>query len=94
MPGLIGWRRNEWAFIDEELCRLVNWLRATGYRRTLEVELQVAEVQDDPGQYGFTKLLPKFKEEGVVTVLDAAHGDRLLYSSIQQLIAQVEERFV
>ena len=63
--------------VDEQLCELVDRLRAMGYRRTLEVELRIREIGSDPGSYGFATLLPRFREKGVVMVVDAAHGDRL-----------------
>ena len=45
----------------------MNRLRATGYRRTLEVELRLmkfmkAEAEDDTGKYDFTMFLPEFRE--------------------------------
>ena len=70
-----------WGLIDEQLCRLVDRLCATGYCRTLNVELQLMDIDDDPGDYDFTKFLPGFREKGVVTIIDVAHGDRLLHSS-------------
>ena len=71
----------EWTLLDEELCGLVDRLRATGYRHILEAELRLTKIEDDPGAWDFTKFLPKFREKGAVTVVDAAHGDRLLHSS-------------
>jgi len=74
-------RMKEWFFIDEELCVLVDRLRTTGYRHTLEAELRLKKIKDDPGRWDFTKFLPEFRGKGIVTVVDAAHGDRLLHSS-------------
>ena len=75
-------RRTEaWGLIDEELCMLVDRLRGTGYRHTLEVELRLTQVGDGPEEYDFTQLLPEFTEKGIVTIIDVFHGNRLLYSS-------------
>ena len=71
-----------WAPIDGQLCGLVGQLCVMGYRHTLEVELQLTKVEDHPGYCDFTRFLPEFREKGVVTIIDAAHGDRLLHSSI------------
>ena len=70
-----------WALIDKELCGLVNRLRATGYRHTLEVELRITRVGGDIGMYDFTELLAEFREKGVVTVIDAFRGNRVLHCS-------------
>ena len=71
----------EWAVIDEGLCELVDRLRAAGYRHTLEAELRLTGIGDDPGRWDFTMFLPEFREKGIVTVVDTAHGDRVLHSS-------------
>ena len=70
-----------WTVIDQQLCRLVDRLCATGYRFTLEAELQLMEIGDDPGKYDFTLFLPGFSEKGIVVVIDAVHDDRILYSN-------------
>jgi len=70
-----------WTLIDKQLYDLVARLGRTGHRRTLEVEVRFTEIDGDPGKYEFTKFLPKFREKGVVTIVDAAH-DRVLHSSI------------
>ena len=70
-----------WGFVDEQLCGLVDRLRTAGYNRTLEVKLRLAKYEGDPGEYDFTKFLPGFREKGVVTIIDAFHGNRLLHSS-------------
>lgn len=72
----------EWALIDEQLCGLVHRLRAAGCRHTLEAELRLTKISD-PEKYDFTKVFPEFREKGVVTVIDAVHGNRLLHSSIR-----------
>ena len=71
----------DWGFVDKQLCELVGRLRATGYRHILEVELRLMAVDDEPGDWDFTKFLLEFREKGVVTVIDATDGDRLLHSS-------------
>jgi len=70
-----------WVPIDEHLCRLVDWLRLVGYRHIPEVELQLTMIVDHHGERTFTKFLPGFREVGIVTIKDAAHPDRVLYSS-------------
>jgi len=76
-------RAEQWDTIDKGLCGLVDRLRATGYGHTLEVELRFTEVRSDVWKHDFTKFLPKFREKGVVTVIDAVHNDRILHSSTQ-----------
>ena len=71
----------QWALIDEQLCGLVDRLRGMGYHHTLEAELRFTKIGDDPDKYDFAKILPEFRRKGVVTVIDAVHGDRLLHSS-------------
>ena len=73
----------DWGLADKQLCELVDRLRATGHRHTLEVELRLTAVDDDPGDWDFTKFLSEFGEKGVVTIIDATADDRLLYSSTQ-----------
>ena len=70
-----------WALIDQHLCRLVDRLRATGYCFTLEAELRLTDIGDDPGKYDFTLFLPEFSEKGIVIIVDAVHGNRVLYST-------------
>ena len=69
--------------IDKELCRLVDRLRATGYRHTLEVELRLTKIGHDVRKCVFTKFLPEFREKGIVTIVGGEHGDRVLHSSAQ-----------
>ena len=75
------WGTRPW--IDRQLCKLVDRLRVAGYRHTLEVELRLTAIEDDCGGYDFTELfdLSEFRERGIVTIIDAVHGDRLLHSS-------------
>ena len=61
-----------WTSIDEQLCRLVDRLRATGYLHTLGVELRPKKPGNDPGEYDPTIFLPKCREKGTVTVLRAS----------------------
>jgi len=69
-----------WASIDKQLCELVTRLGAAGYRHTLEVEVRLTELNDDRRRYKFTEFLPEFRENGVVTIIDAA-CDLVLHSS-------------
>lgn len=71
----------EWVLIDEQLCGLVDRLCVTGYRHTLEVELRFTDIWGDFGEYDFTKVLPEFREKGVVTIIDTAQNDRVLHRS-------------
>jgi len=75
-------RMKEWAYVDKELCKLVDRLRERGYRHTLAVELQTMTVGDNPGKYDFTSFLPEFREKGIVAIVDTAQGDRILHSSV------------
>ena len=75
-------KMEEWGLIDKQLCGLADRLRAMGCCRTLEAELRLTKVRDSPGKYDFTQFLPEFREKGIVTIIDAAHGDRLLHSSV------------
>ena len=70
-----------WASIDKQLCGLVERLRLMGYHHTLEAELRLETAEDYPGEHTFTRFLPGFREKGTVTIKDAAHRDRVLYSS-------------
>ena len=74
-----------WALIDEQLCRLVDWLRARGCHRTLEVELQLMKARGSPVKHGFTDLLPSFREKGVMIITDASDKNRVLHSSNRDL---------
>ena len=40
------------------------------------------KMENDPGEYDFIGFLPEFREKGVVTIIDAVHGNRLLHSSV------------
>jgi len=71
----------EWALFDEQLCQLMDRLRPTGYHHTLEAELRLTEIRRDFDQCDFTMFLPKFREKGIVTIVDAVDGNRLLHSS-------------
>jgi len=70
-----------WTWIDEELCRLVDRLCAMGYCHTLEAELRFLRTTRVTKEHGLTKVLPKFKEKGVVTVFDAHLGEYVFNSS-------------
>ena len=78
------WKLGEWGPIDEQLCGVVDQLRSTGCNRTLEVELRLTKIGSDIGRYGFAKFLPEFRKKGVVTIIDAVHGDRVVHSSTRR----------
>ena len=59
-----------WASVDKHLCEVVDLLRAMGHRHMLEVELRFAELGVDPSWNKFTYVLPRFREKGIVTVID------------------------
>ncbi|KAF9783870.1 hypothetical protein BJ322DRAFT_1067469 [Thelephora terrestris] len=60
-----------WGPLDKELCQLVTRLGRAGYRRSLEVELRPSKIRDGdfrPRKIDFTRVLPKFRERGFVTI--------------------------
>ena len=69
--------------VDEQLCRVVDRIHSMGCSRTLEVELRFTEYGSDVEKYGFAKILPEFREMGIVTIIDTTHADRVLHSSAQ-----------
>ena len=71
----------DWPPVDELLCQLVDQLHATRPNHTLEVELRLTGIYGDTEGYNFNVFLPKFREKGVVTIVDVAHGDRVLHFS-------------
>ena len=73
-------RMERWASVDKHLCEVVDRLRAMGYRHTLEVQLRFTHVED-PSKNGSTKVLPGFREKGVVAIIDDACGDLIYRSS-------------
>ena len=75
-------RMGLWAWIDKQLSKLVDRLRAMGHSHTLEAELRFTQLKGDLSEYDFTKFLPQFREKGVLTVTDAAHGGSVVHSSI------------
>ena len=79
--GVFARKIEGWDLIDAHLCSLVDRLRAVGYHHTLEVELRLMKTGDFPGKLGFSRLLPAFREEGVVTITDAALGGRAVHCS-------------
>ena len=73
----------KWASIDEHMCGLVDRLRAMEYHHTLEAELRFRpQGGDDIVMYDFSRFFPKFREKGIVTVVDIVHGDRIFHSSV------------
>ena len=69
---------------DDHLCELVDRLRRIGYRHTLEAKLLFELAEDDVSGIDFTAFLPRFREKGVVTIVDDAR-DRILHSSARSL---------
>ena len=65
---------------DEQLCELVDRLRRMGHRHTLEAKLRFEFTEDDVSGIDFTAFLPRFREKGIVTIVDDA-CNRILYSS-------------
>ena len=76
-----GLRVEFWSTLDAELNGLVDRLRASGYRYTLELVLQhdryFARMVSAAGPDGF---LQKFREKGRVTISESRSG-RILYCS-------------
>ena len=69
-------------WLDKQLCEVVDRLRATGHRHTLEVELRFINLKCDLSEMCFTELLSEFREKGAVTVMDFTCGYvRVLHSS-------------
>ena len=66
-----------WTSIDEQLCGLVDQLRGSGYRHTLEVEVGFAKIVEYPGRHDPANFLPEFRGKGIVTIIDVSSGDRL-----------------
>ena len=66
----------KWTSVDEQLCGLVDKLRARGYHHILEVELEFSKIVCHPGKHDPTHLLPEFRRKGIVTVIDGSSGDR------------------
>ena len=65
---------------DDQLCELVDRLRRMGHRHTLEAKLRFKSIEEDVSGIDFTAFLPRFREKGVVTIVDDACG-RILHSS-------------
>ena len=74
-----------WTLMDDQLCRLVDRLRARGCHRILEVELRLTKAGGFTTRGCFTKLFPVFREKGVMTITNAADEGRVLYSSNRDL---------
>ena len=53
-----------WVSADKQLSEVVERLRAIGHCHMLEVQLRLAQVEGDPSEIDFTKVLPGFMEEG------------------------------
>ena len=74
-------RAEVWTSIDRQLYELMARLGRTGYRYVLGVELRLSTAVTGDMEHSFTKILPKFREKGVLTVVDTVHGDLVLHSS-------------
>ena len=79
-----GTEAETWA--DKQLCDLADRLRMMGCRHTLEVEVRFMKNGGVQGGYHFAKVLPKFREKGVVSIVDFANGRRLLHSSTRNRV--------
>ena len=78
-PGIFFLRMTS---MDRQLCGVVDRLHAMEYRHsTLEVELRFSQVECLPGKNDFTEIFPRFREKGVVTVINDACGDLVHRSS-------------
>ena len=86
MDGLGGYppEVEMWSSIDEQLFTLVDRLRTTGYRHTLEAELRLMDIGGGPGEHDFAKILPRFREKGVVIVIDVDNGDCVHHSTARK----------
>ena len=68
------------ASADEQPCELVDRLRGMGHRHILEAKLRFEFIEVDVSGVDFTAFLPRFKEKGIVTMVDGT-CNRILYSS-------------
>jgi len=66
-----------WTSIDEQLCELVERLDMAGCCHTLEVELRPSDIGDGHRKYeiDFAKVLPRFRNKGIVTITDRILDD-------------------
>ena len=74
-----------WASVEKWFCEFADRLRTMGHRHTLEVELRFIQARSDPSENDFTKVFPRFREKGVVTIIDDARGDMVYRSSTHGL---------
>ncbi|KAF9645177.1 hypothetical protein BDM02DRAFT_3120599 [Thelephora ganbajun] len=58
-----------WMPFDDMICELVDRLQVSGYEHTLELELQADSVE-----LGGEDFLPKFKEKGLVRIIEVSSG--------------------
>ena len=65
---------------DEQLCELVVRLSRMGHHHTLEAKLRFGFTENDVSRIDFTTFLPRFREKGIVTIVDDTRN-RILYSS-------------
>jgi hypothetical protein len=69
-----------WMRFDNMLCELIDRLQKSGYRHTLEVELQAEYVELKEGEsLEYQGVLPKFREKGRVSVVEIMTGSSWEY---------------
>ena len=66
------------AWADKQLCELVDRLRRIGHRHTLEAKLRFECREVSVSGIDFTAFLPRFREKGIVTIVDNT-CNRILY---------------
>jgi len=73
---------NVWASADELLCELVARLGRTGYHHTLEVELRLIEAERGFSEHDvdLAKVLPEFRERGIVTITNFVCDRKTFFS--------------
>ena len=66
-------RNRRWISFDDMICGLVDRLRMSGNKHTLEVEFRAQFVNLDEEE-DHDKFLPKFKKKGRVRIVEIASG--------------------
>ena len=67
---------SRWMLLDDVLCELIDRLGKSGYKHTLEVELQAKFVElDKCAVIRYEEFLSKFREKGRVSVMDLMTGE-------------------
>ena len=62
-----------WISFDDMICGLVDRLRMSGYKHTLEVVFR-AQLVDLDEEVDHDKFLPRFKEKGRVKIVEISSG--------------------